>query len=474
MPPLRSTSFRPDQLWRSAREPMFWLDPDSRILWVNHAWEDLTGHQAESILGTTCSAFGPTQAGEAADLAASFAPPPEVLEGRPATSSTLILRPDGERLWRELAFWPFLKPDGSLLGLLGQVRVAVGDSAATTSQAHRLRVRLLELRQSLYQRFGFDSLIGEGPAHLRLLEQVRIASSIRSPVLIVGEPGTGKRQVARIIHQLGGSEGASLTTFDCQALPADVLERELFAAPAVASQPDESPMIPPPRLALAEGSTLLIGDVVALPRDLQSRLVDALDGRVRLLSFTSGDPVAAVRSERLRPEFYYAASVLTIHLPPLRERPEEILLLAQHFLERANQRGATQRSGFSPAAETALLAYDWPGNLRELARVIDHAHASGAGADANAHRTSGAPIEADDLPADIRGDLGAAYLPPRAAPPKPLDDILVEVERRLIESAMVKSRRNKSRAAEILGVSRPRLYRRIKELNLPDEPDHEL
>jgi len=112
-----------------------------------------------------------------------------------------------------------------------------------------------------------------------------------------------------------------------------------------------------------------------------------------------------------------------------------------------------------------LTAYDWPGNLTELARVVEHAHARGAG-----HPL----IDLDDLPATIRGNLGAAYAPPVPPNPiKPLDQLLTEVERRLIETALRQARSNKSRAAEILGISRPRLYRRIKELNLPDdEPAH--
>lgn len=475
MPPPRASAFRPDQLWRSVREPMFWLDPDLRVAWVNQAWEGLTGHKAESIVGAVCSCHGPSRPGEAADLAASLAPPPEVLAGRPATTATLILRADGERLWRGLAFQPFMGTDGALLGLLGRVCEVDDGPTPAASQIHRLRVRLLELRRELFRRFGFDSLIGAGPAHHRLLDQARLASATHAPVLIVGESGTGKRHVARVIHQLGADPGAPLTLFDCQALPADVLERELFAEPAAPSRgdPEKAPSsgAAPSRLAVEDGTTLLIGDVMTLPRDVQLRLVEALDDRVRLLCFTSGDPEAAVRSERLRPEFYYAASVLTIRLLPLRDRRGEILLLAQHFLERANQRGGPQRSGFTPAAESALEAYDWPGNLRELARVVDHAHGRSVETGATADRALGAPIDADDLPAGIRGELGAAYLPPLPAPARPLDEILTDVERRLIENAMTKARRNKSRAAEILGVSRPRLYRRIKELGLPDEPD---
>jgi DNA-binding NtrC family response regulator len=110
------------------------------------------------------------------------------------------------------------------------------------------------------------------------------------------------------------------------------------------------------------------------------------------------------------------------------------------------------------------MSYDWPGNLRELARVVDFAHACPG--------RHGSNIEQDDLPASIRGNLGAGFAPPSPPSPiEPLDDILTQVERRLIETALRQARRNKSRAADILGISRPRLYRRIKELNLPDEPE---
>ena len=275
------------------------------------------------------------------------------------------------------------------------------------------------------------------------------------PVLIVGEPGTGKRLVARTIHQQGPRRNAALLPFDCAALPAEVLLRELFGS-------DDRDHGTSPRLAAPEGTTLLIGDILDLPRDLQGMLAAALDQGVRLLATTTGDHENALRTERLRPDLYYALTALVIRLAPLRERLEELPLLAQHLLERLNQHGQRQRPGFSPEALSALLTYDWPGNLRELARVVDVAHATG----------SGDAIEVGNLPAEIRGHLGAAFLPPPPATPiTPLDELLTQVERRLIESALNRSRHNKSRAAELLGISRPRLYRRIKELNLPDEPE---
>jgi DNA-binding NtrC family response regulator len=161
-------------------------------------------------------------------------------------------------------------------------------------------------------------------------------------------------------------------------------------------------------------------------------------------------------------------SVLVIPTLPLRERRHDLMLLAQYFLEKANQRTGSTCCGFTSQAELILQTYDWPGNLSELGRVIDVAH------DQLRCRTeaeqSMSLIDVEELPASIRGHLGAAYPPPAVSPSiKPLDELLTEIERRLIETALRRSRQNKSRAAEFLGISRPRLYRRIKELNLPDE-----
>jgi DNA-binding NtrC family response regulator len=258
--------------------------------------------------------------------------------------------------------------------------------------------------------------------------------------------------------------------FDCEALPAEILERELFGL-----EKSEAPEARPSsfsagtgrrRLSLLDGSTLLIREVLLLPRDLQSRLAASLDSPVRLLATTASEPETALQTEQLCPELFFALTTLVLRLEPLRNRPDELPVLAQHLLERANQRGGNQRTGFSPQAISALMSYHWPGNLRELARVIDHAHAHARG--------DGPWLVPEDLPPTIRGNLGGGFPPPAATPPtpiKPLDEILTDVERRSIETALRQVRGNKSRAADLLGISRPRLYRRIKELNLLDDAD---
>jgi DNA-binding NtrC family response regulator len=444
-----------ENAWQQAREPLFWLNPDLKLIWVNRAWEDLTGHPAESVLGMVCHAHGPTRAGDVAGLGGSFYPPAEARAGQPAGGPTLIIHAGGERKWRRVDFWPFHNTHGELLGLFGVVSAADALTAVPDSEAQRLRGELLEVRKRLHGRYGFDSLIGRGPSHRRLLDQVSAAAATLVSVLIVGEHGTGKRLLARTIHQQGPRRNAPFLPFDCSALPSEVLHRELFGG-------DERDDASLPSLVLPEGATLLLGEVLDLPRDLQGLLAAALDQRVRLLATTTGDYETALKDERLRPDMYFALTALVIRVAPLRDRLDELPLLAQHMLERANQNGERQRTGFSSEALATMLAYDWPGNLRELARVVDASHALG----------TGDWIEVDDLPAEIRGNLGSAYLPPSLTPAiTPLDDLLTQVERRLIEHAMQRSGQNKSRAAELLGISRPRLYRRIKELNLPDEPE---
>jgi DNA-binding NtrC family response regulator len=464
----RDAPFEPEALWERTREPVFWIDAALRLAWVNSAWETLTGYPAETVIGLSCQAHPGADTDNMALLAASFRPPPESLAGHPAGTKALIHHAGGGESWHRLEFWPFGDEDGGLLGLLGWVRGAESAPSVPDSRANQLRVELLEVKQQLRERAGHARLIGFGPSHRRLLEQVRLAAASTAAVLIVGEPGTGKRHVARAIHQSGAGHSRVLIPFDCESLPGEVLERELFRTEKHAGPtagPDfSSGGVARPRLSLADGQTVLIREILMLPRDLQLRLVAALDGPVRLLATTSSDPRTALEDERIRPELYFALTTLVLRLDPLRERRDELPILAQHLLERAVERGGETRVGFRADAIAALMAYDWPGNLRELARVIDHARSQPRG--------EGSLVALDDLPASVRGNLGAGFTPPNPpAPIKPLDELLIAVERRAIETAVRLARGNKSRAAELLGISRPRLYRRINELNLPDDAD---
>jgi DNA-binding NtrC family response regulator len=365
----------------------------------------------------------------------------------------LIVHAGGERRWRRIEFWPIHDAEGDLTGVFGMVREADAPSQAPDSQAQRLRAELAEIRDRLQRERGMETLIGAGAGHRRLLDQVRAAAASTVPVLIVGEPGTGKRTVARTIHARSERAGAPLLPFDCAALPPEVLERELFGTGIDRNSP---------RLLAPSGATVLLLESLELPRDLQGLLASLSETGARLVATSAQDVETARSQDRVRGEFYYMFTALVIRLRPLRDRADEITLLAQHFLERTNFRHERRVIGFDASAIDVLCAYDWPGNLRELARVIEAAH----------ERATGDLIRGNDLPAGIRGNLGAAYTPPPLpSPVTPLDSLLTQLERRLIEQALGRARQNKSRAAELLDISRPRLYRRIKELNIPDEPE---
>ena len=440
--------------WLNSRASRFFLlGPDRRLLFVNRAWEDLTGHSADSVVGLTCRPHGPTKPGDLEGLVGSFCPPIEAVEGRPTSSRTLLMLPDGERRWRRVEFSPFHDSQGILIGILGVVRPPDEPPQAPESEAQRLRVELAELRDKLLSRHGTDSPIGRGSEHRRLLDQLAAAASTRVPTLIVGESGTGRFTLARTIHQRSAHRQAPILAFDCQALAPEALERELagiFVGTGARSR------------RIVDGTTLILREVLEVPRDLQARLASDLGVEVRLIATTSGDLDEARKADRIRPDFYHSLTTLVLRLRPLRDRLDELPVLAQHLLERANLRGDRQRDGFTTEAVEALSAYDWPGNLRELARVVEEAHATG----------DLPMIQVGDIPAEIRGERAGAYVPPGlTVVPPTLKEMLTEVERRLIEKALARSGDNKSKAAKLLGVNRPYLYRRLKELGMADEPE---
>ena len=266
--------------FQEAREPTFLLDSERRIAYVNAAWEGLTGRSAESVAGLVCRPQGPGREGDLDGIGDAFSPPAEAVAGNPSGQKTLIVRPDGERLWRRVEYWPWHDPSGTLLGLLGTVLPAESAPNVPEAQSQQLRAELAEVREHLRARRGLDVLVGRGPGHRRLLDQVAASAASEVPVLIVGEPGSGKRTVARTIHARGPRRSAPLLPFDCAALPPEVLDRQLFGPERTSS-----------RLDLPEGATLLLFEVLELPRDLQARLVEAIaEHGVRVLATDLGRP----------------------------------------------------------------------------------------------------------------------------------------------------------------------------------------
>ncbi len=448
------------QILAQSARPIFVLDADDRILYANSAWESLTGRTPEEMIGLECVPTGPivenAADGDLRALGSSLAPPAEARRGQPASARSLILDRQGRESWRQIEFWPLGGPSETSRTLLGLVLEAESPRLAPESPSHQRRAELATLRAKARARSFRSSFLGDSPAHGRLLDQIEVASAVRTPAWIVAETGSGLRSVASQIHERGSHAASPFLLLDCVALAPDRLEVVLFGAREGSFDP-----------STATGATIVLKHADQLARDVQARLVGLLASRVsdprpfRLLAASHDAPEAARALGKLRDDLYFHLTGLVLRIPPLRERLSDLPVLAQNFLELADLPAGRRPIGFSEAAIDALRSYDWPGNLSELARVIE---AAGRAA-------PGELIERDDLPMTIRGEWAAAYPPPRpqgTTNTENLDAILELVERRLIEQALSLSRHNKSRAAERLGISRPRLYRRMKELNIED------
>ena len=262
-----------------------------------------------------------------------------------------------------------------------------------------------------------------------------------------------------MIHHESDARRKSFVPLDCRRLPAYELKQAIRRL--LEADSDEPSRVP----ALQAGTVYLV-DAEHLPRDLQVRLAEAFhaDSRrerlpLRLMASTTIELEDALDDDRVCPEFYYLLTPLCIRLPPLRRRPEDLSLLAQHFLEGLNRGDEKQVGGFAEDVWKLFRQYNWPGNLDELSIVVEEARAA----------CSGDVVRANDLPFRFRTGLDAQSVGPILAPkPAPLAPLLAKVEKDHIESVMGQCRQNKSKAAELLGLTRARLYRRMEALGIED------
>jgi PAS domain S-box-containing protein len=451
--------FRWQALFQRAREPLFLLNRQRRILFVNRAWEELTGVSAAEARGRRVGhRRKPATLPLDEALAHALTPPLEVLQGRPARARRLA--PGGARLgWWDVEFFP-LRGDDGLLAIVGKVHAVTAD-ADPARPSGPLPEKLVALREGLRQRYNLELFDSELPAVRRVAEQIRLAMKTRVPVLIVGAPGTGKYTVARTLHHSAPTDVESapaeqaFAALDC-GLPLAALEETLFAPHGLTRRP--------------EIGTIYLKEPGRLPRELQARLVELLDEssepaagappRPRWVAGCLCDPAEDVRAGRLLEDLHCRLGTVVITLPSLQERRGDLFALTERLLRRARSDGdgvAHRPTSLTGEAWEVLEHYPWPGNLRELYTVLTGA----------AQRATGAHIEAADLPAYVRLAVRLDALPP--PPPEralPLDELLQEAERRLIALALRLARGNRSRAAEILAVWRPRLQRRMEALGL--------
>jgi transcriptional regulator with GAF, ATPase, and Fis domain len=336
--------------------------------------------------------------------------------------------------------------------------------AVIEGRARKLERRVESLEDALEERYGFDRIIGRSAGLREALERAAKVAAVETTVLVTGESGTGKELVARAIHRTSPRAEGPFVAINCAALPDTLLESELFGHERGAFTGADRQK--PGRFEQAVGGTLFLDEVAELSAGVQAKLLRVLQERefqrvggtvtlradVRLIAASNRDLARDVASGRFREDLFYRLNVFTVHLPPLRERGEDVLLLADHFARSLGARMGKGDPGLSREAREAILGHAWPGNIRELQNAVERALIVSDGGLITAAQLA---IPARTPP---RPQPQAPSLAPAGAEP------LAVAERRLVQDALERAKGNKSRAAAMLGITRSQLYTRLKRL----------
>ena len=332
-------------------------------------------------------------------------------------------------------------------------------------EKEQLREEVTELRTMLDKRFGFESIIGSSEPMERLFERMRLVAPTRSTVLIIGESGTGKELVANALHLSSPRKNERFLAINCGAIPADILESELFGHEKGAFTGAVAKKIG--KLELAHKGTLFLDEISELYPELQVKLLRVLEERkimrvggselfdvdFRLIAATNRDLEKEVSQGRFREDLYYRLKVVTLEIPPLRQRPGDIALLAEHFLDRfCSDHGKTPKR-FTQEALESLARYGWPGNVRELknqveALVVFH---------------QGDEIRLKDLPYELRSGSAAPAADGRVQPRTGPVKTMAEIERQAILETLERTGGHRAEAAKMLEIGLRTLQRKLKE-----------
>ncbi len=340
------------------------------------------------------------------------------------------------------------------------------------------RVRLIrrdaELSRRLDEKFGFEGVVGSSPQMLKVIEILKNVAPTNSTVLIQGESGTGKELVARALHQNSPRKNKPLVPLNISALPSSILESELFGHEAGAFTGAIGKRVG--KFEYANGGTLFLDEVGEMPMETQIKLLRVLEDHkitrvganeeievnVRVVAATNADLKELVEAKRFRNDLYQRLNVVSIYLPPLRERRSDIPLLMDHFRKQLCEENCKQVIGFSKLAQHALLIYDWPGNIRQLRNTIERMIVLD---------TDGL-LDVDDLPDEIAGLVreGADGRPPDGflGADTLVGQPLGEVEKYYIRRALEETHGNREEAALMLKIGERTLYRKIKEYGLKE------
>ena len=343
--------------------------------------------------------------------------------------------------------------------LLADIRSAIA--------RHRAEAEVIQLKRVLKQRYNFENIVGKSEPMLRLFDTVAQVAPSRSTVLIQGESGTGKELIAKAIHQNSPRRDKPFIPVNTGAIPSDLLESSLFGhvKGAFTSAINAKKGL----FEVANGGTLFLDEIGTMSMDMQAKILRVLQDKrfmhlggtqeiqvdVRIVAATNVNLQQAVKDGRFREDLFYRLNVICLELPPLRQRREDIPLLAQHFLRFYATENGTEAPSLSPEALRILMDYEWPGNVRELENAMER------GVVLATSRT----ITPDLLPSQLTGTTySASVLDHR--PDASLFDVMEEIERRIIADRLERCHWNQTEAAEYFKIPLSTLNQKIKRLNV--------
>jgi DNA-binding NtrC family response regulator len=339
-------------------------------------------------------------------------------------------------------------------------------------EQRRLTAENRSLKEQLQQRFAFDNIIGKSKPMQQVYELIQLAAPSKSNILVLGESGTGKELVAKAIHHHSRRSGGPFITVNSGSMPADLLESNLFGhvrgafTGAVATKRG--------LFELADGGSVFFDEIGNIPIDTQAKLLRVIQERefmrlggletirvdVRIIAATNAELEQAVQQGQFREDLFYRLNVITVNLPPLRKRTEDIPLLAQHFLGHYARENEKAIRSISPRAMELMLDYHWPGNVRELENAIERAVVL----------STGEVLVEELLPSSVR-QRETAGLPTPTLPSNGISfkDAVSEYERQIIIRALQSCGGVQKRAAELLQVKPTTLHEMMKRLNISSE-----